>query len=146
MKLLTLLESLGQRLQIEGFAVEGSDTCSIRVGDDIDVSVEPYGNQGECLIYSFLERVPDVKAGELYPRMLEANLFGAATSDATLCLDEQTGRVVVYRKIDFRHLDEATFFEIWSRVVGLSLRWQAKLTGQIEETPVATEGQQWVSV
>ena len=146
MKLNSLLESLGKRLQIDGFAVEGNDTCSIRVGDEIDVSVEAYGDAGECLIYSFLERVPEVRASELQRRMLQENLFGAATSDATLCLDDQTGRVVVYRKLDVEPLDEELFFEIWSRVVGLSLRWQARLTGQVDESPEISEGQQWVSV
>ncbi len=150
MHLSELVVALGNHLGIDDFNLQANGTASVRIADKIEVTTEQYADSQEvCLIYAYLDRVPETDLTALYREMLQANLFGAMTSDATLCLDGESERLVVYRKLSLTDVDPDEFIDIWTRVVGVASHWSERLGGDSQPQATGEEedpAKQWVSV
>lgn len=153
MLLADLLANLGESLGIQDLALQDNGIACIQIPDQFEVTVEQLDEPDQCLIYAFLERVQDASRTNTYAQLLQANLFGAETSDATLSIDEQSGRVVVHRKVSLDTLSGQDFLEIWLRVVGVASQWNERLTtlgddGQSEDSINSDRPAlgQWLSV
>ncbi len=128
MPLADLLKTLGESLQIPELTLQDNGIACVQIPDQFEVTVEQLDDPDQCLIYAFIERVKDVSRQQIYEQLLQANLFGVETSDATLSIDPQSGRVVIHRKVALQGLSSDDFLEIWLRLVGVASQWNERLT------------------
>ncbi len=153
MQLVDYISALSQQLGLPDLQMQPDGTTSVQIADQFIVTVEQLEDADQCLIYAFIERITPSSSAAIYKQLLHANLFGTETSDATLSLDDQTGRVVVHRKLSLVNFSSEDFVENWLRLVGVASLWNQKLMGYHAEgdTSRASDSErpaigQWMSV
>lgn len=78
-------------------------------------------------VYSVLGPLPAEGREALYRRLLEANLFGAATSGSTLAVDGNTQEVVLCRTVDVDEMGGPAFVQLVERFVATADDWKKLL-------------------
>jgi hypothetical protein len=112
----TFLTQLGPQIGLEGLAFNGDGVCCLEVADRFGVQIE-WEPTGNALV--FLSRVADAPATgreEFFRILLEANFLFQGTTGETLCLNPESGEVMLCRVFPLDTtpvsvlLEEFTFF------------------------------------
>lgn len=122
-----LLEHLASTMGVEGLAFN-TDGCACLMFDGrIALNLESDRITGRLHLHVELGPLPSRDREAVYSALLEGNLFGALTGEATLAVDRAAEAVVLCQALRSEELSGATFIEIVQTMVRCADVWQKAL-------------------
>lgn len=122
-----LLEHLARSMGVEGLAFN-ADGCACLIFDGrIALNLESDPVAGRLHLHVELGALPSRGREAVYRAMLEGNLFGAQTGEATLAIDKATETVVLCQALRPEELSGSTFIEAVQTMVRCADVWQKAL-------------------
>lgn len=121
------LSSLGQKVGLEDLEFAPNGTCHLILADDLELTIEEVQGENTVYIYADVCPLPEGGAEALYARLLEANLFGAETGDATFAINKDTGTVMLLKRIPLSGLQAGEFQTQVQEFANWLLSWKADL-------------------
>ncbi len=125
MKLNALLGELGEKIKLNDLELDKNRMCRLIFDDKFVVDIEALPDEQTFFMYGVVGRVPTEEKEAFYEKLLEGNLFGKETGDASLGVDPQQGEVILFQKlnaekleyIEFeKHLEQfLNYMEFWSK-------------------------------
>ncbi|CAN7238662.1 type III secretion system chaperone [Acidovorax sp. Leaf78] len=137
-----LLLDLGQTAGLSQTLRFDAQGCARLVFDtSLAIDFERDDDARVLQVYSVLGPLPAQGREALYRRLLEANLFGAATAGATLAVDGHTQEVVLCRTVDVEETGGPAFVRLVEGFVAVAEDWKKLLlSGGGAESPVPSAG------
>jgi len=126
----SLLSELGASMGLPNLALDENGCARLIFDKRIEVNFENDPVTRRLQIYSVLGRVPAAEKEPLFELLLNANLFGTGTGDATLAVDSLEGDIVLCRTITGQDLPFSLFQSIVESFVGTAEKWIEKLSRQ----------------
>jgi hypothetical protein len=129
------LSALGQTVGLEDLAFAANGTCHLIIADDLELTIEEVQGENAVYIYADVCPLPESGAESLYSRLLEANLFGAETGDATFAINKDTSEVMLLKRIPLTGLQAGEFQTQVQEFANWLLSWKSEL---VEGVPAST--------
>jgi hypothetical protein len=124
-----LLAEFGRRQTGKPLALDGNGICRIGFRDDDFLDIEPVPGSDHVLVYAPLAPLPERNAGNVYGKLLAANLFGEATGAAWFAIDPGTEEILLNHRLVLPDFDadrfEAVLLDFMDRVT----QWKGELQG-----------------
>jgi hypothetical protein len=124
-----LLAEFGRRQTGKPLALDANGICRIGFRGDDFLDIEPVPGSDHALVYAPLAPLPERNAGNVYGKLLAANLFGEATGGAWFAIDPGTEEILLNRRLVLPDLDadrfEALLLDFMDRVT----HWKGELSG-----------------
>ena len=127
----------GNLLTVEGLCLGAEDNSCVLVFDgDLLLNIE-FDEASERLVFSlFLDELPRDRAERLLREMMGANLYWHRTAGATLCLEENTGGVMLVYASSVLELDNGAFENIVENLLDQAESWRKRITEFAQSGPV----------
>jgi len=122
-----LLEHLARAMGVEGLAFNADGCACLMFDGRIALNLESDPVAGRLHLYVELGSLPSRGREAVYRAMLEGNLFGAQTGEATLAVDAAKDAVVLCRTLWAEEVSATAFNEIVQAMVGCANVWQQAL-------------------
>jgi hypothetical protein len=128
----------GNLLTVEGLHLGAEDNSCVLVFDgDLLLNIE-YDDASERLVFSlYLDELPRDNAEPLLREMMGANLYWHRTRGATLCLEENTGGVMLIYASSVLELDNGAFENIVENLLDQAEAWRKRITEHAQSGPAA---------
>ena len=121
------LEHLARTMGVEGLAFNADGCARLTFDGRIALNLESDPVAGRLHLYVELGALPARGRETVYRALLEGNLFGAQTGEATLAVDAAADAVVLCRTLWAEEVSAAAFTEIVQAMVGCANVWQQAL-------------------
>ena len=131
-----LLGELGQRIGLEGLALDDEGHASLGL-DDVFVSLDVREEAGQLLLSAPLGQ-PGGDSAQLYGRMLDANFLGVGTAGATLARSPGSGTIVLWQALPREELEISRFEQRLQSFVDIAEAWAAAI-GEAGDAAVPEE-------
>ena len=131
-----LLGELGQRIGLEGLALDDEGHASLGL-DDVFVSLDVREEVGQLLLSAPLGQ-PGGDSAQLYGRMLDANFLGVGTAGATLARSPGSGTIVLWQALPREELEISRFEQRLQSFVDIAEAWAAAI-GEAGDAAVPEE-------
>jgi hypothetical protein len=122
-----LLEHLARTMGVEGLAFNADGCACLMFDGRIALNLESDRVTGRLHLHVELGALPSRDREAVYRAMLEGNLFGAQTGEATLAVDKAADAVVLCQALRSEELSGATFIEVVQTMVRCADVWQKAL-------------------
>lgn len=134
-----LLEHLARTMGVEGLAFNADGCACLMFDGRIALNLESDRLANRLHLHVELGPLPSRGREAVYRALLEGNLFGAQTGEATLAVDKATETVVLCQALRPEELSGATFIEAVQTMVRCADVWQKALAdGTLDgEAPAA---------
>lgn len=142
-----LLNQFAQSIGMPDLMLNEEGQCAVRFSGTI--TLEMSADEGRLLVYSDVGNVTPGTEDQLYPSLLQANLFWHSTHGATLSItDDQPPRVILAAQYDWMHLTPVQFEAHIEHFVDTAEKWLARLRNtdgapdrsNVQNTDLATMG------
>ena len=121
-----LIKSFFEKLGVE-YELDDGGNCSFEA-DGLRVAINDLSALEQIALVGDLGEPPPERLDSLYKLMLEANYLLISTGGATLDLDSESGRFVLYQILPCRALDADSFYSVTERFVSTLEAW-TKIVG-----------------
>ena len=122
-----LLEHLANTIGVDGLAFNADGCARLTCDGRITLNLENDPVAGRLHLYVELGALPSRGREAVYRALLEGNLFGTQTAEATLAVDAAADSVVLCRTLWTEEVSAAAFNEIIKGMVGCAHVWQKTL-------------------
>src|SRR5690242_118522 len=110
MTLAELLAAFGEAQAGRAFGLDRSGVCRLGFHEGCELVLEPVEGSDRVHLYAPMAPLPTPRhAGNVYGKLLAANLFGEATGGASFAVDPSGEEVVLNRSFETTHMDAAAF-------------------------------------
>ncbi len=117
-----LLAYFGESLGLTGLTLDQNGICSILINDLFEINLA-YDEESDHLILFTNLGEPEDESPEVYENLLEANLFWKDTEGGTICLDSESGDVLLVLIMRIAGIDEDSFKKTVSAFSEGAERW-----------------------
>lgn len=124
-----LLADFGRRQTGKPLALDANGICRIGFRGDAFLDVEPVPGSDHVLVYAPLAPLPERNAGNVYGKLLAANLFGEATGGAWFAIDPGTEEILLNRRLVLTELDADRFEALMLDLMDRVTQWKSELQG-----------------
>jgi hypothetical protein len=122
-----LLEHLARTMGVEGLAFNADGCACLMFDGRIALNLESDRIADRLHLHVELGALPSQGREAVYRALLEGNLFGAQTGEATLAVDKAADTVVLCQALRPEELSGATFIEAVQAMVSCADVWQKAL-------------------
>lgn len=127
MKFDDALSALGRQMNVPALAFNDDGVCRMVFDGALVVDCERVAGSDEAAwLYAVVASLPAEREAVLM-RLLEANLFGAETGEASLALDSVAGEILLQQKVDTAAMNDAVFAATLERFVHVLEYWRGEL-------------------
>jgi hypothetical protein len=131
MHLAELLQSLGERLRIEGLQLNDQGVCRLVIGESLEINIEHASVEDSVHVYAVLGKAPDFDREKFFAGLLEAQHFAREIGEGcAFGLDSATGEILLHRKMTVSNLTEETLQQALNEFVNWAEHWQEKLSSE----------------
>ena len=137
-----LLSSFGQTLDIDDLEFADNGTCHLIFGDDLEFTIEEVRGENAVYVFGDVCAVPASDQAGFYARLLDANLFGSGTGDATFAVNKETNTVILHKRIPLGSLQPEDFQAQVQEFANWLITWKSDLapgdSGEVGATSEST--------
>lgn len=127
MKFDDALSALGRQMNVAALAFNDAGVCRMVFDRELVVDCERVAGSDEAAwLYAVVASLPAEREAVLM-RLLEANLFGAETGDASLAIDSVMSEILLQQKVDTAAMDDTAFAAAVERFVHVLECWREEL-------------------
>lgn len=136
-----LLAALAEKLQAPALSLNEAGVCRIVIGGKLGISMEKSAYDDAVIIYSLLGNVPAENREAFYARLLSAQLYSREIGEGcSFGLDEETGEIVLCRKLGLAGVDVDAFHAALSEFANWAEYWNERLALPEAELPQEPRG------
>ncbi len=127
MTLNDLLGELGHHLGRTDLCLNEQGVCRVVFDETLVVDFEESQDKQTAYIYSMVMRLPDEDREAFYQTLLEANLFGRATGNASFGIDAEAGEAMLFLSLEPNKYDVLLFEKVLEDFLNVLSTWKAFL-------------------
>jgi hypothetical protein len=125
-----LLQSLGQKLQLDGLQLNAQGVCRVVLDETLEINIEHAPMDAAVHLYSILGKAPDRDREGFFTRLLEAQHFAREIGEGcAFGYDSETGDVMLHRQMSTEFLAEEILEQALNEFANWAEHWQKKLSG-----------------
>lgn len=132
-----VFQAFGERLGTDGFALDAEDSCTLRFGEGLEVTMQVDVEDDGFVLSAALGVAPP--SVELLETLLEANLFWSGTAGATLAMDPSSRSVFLHERSRASTLSADELQSMLERFVNSAEDWSERLSSG-DDRAASTDG------
>jgi len=121
-----IVKALGDRLGLEGLELDEDDSCTLRFGEALEVTMQL--DDDAFVLSAEVGVAPAPAEPAMLEALLEANLFWSGTGGATLSMDPSSRRVFLHERCLASALAPDRLETMLERFVNAAESWAAKVS------------------
>lgn len=126
MDLNSLIQELGQRLGMDGLALDENHSCRLLFDGKIAVQIEK-ADDDEFFIHSVVDRIPSEGQAACFEALLDANFLCQKTGHAFFSIDKTDGEILLQQRFSSAGTDAQAFVNELEIFVNVVESWMESL-------------------
>lgn len=118
-----LLQKLSEELNLPDLRFSDDGVASILINDLFTVNIEKSIDKMYVTFYGVLGTLPPIDREEHLLELATGNFFGFETEGSTLCVDQETEEIILYKTLDARYMQFDEFLGEFQKFIFVEKRW-----------------------
>lgn len=122
-----LLHAIGNACGLNNLTFDAQGCARLLIDGKLAIQLEHHDTDARIYLYSPIGTVPPTDRETVFRQLLEANLFGQDTADATLAVDKHRNDIIIWQAIAVAQADPNDMADLLERFIGAAETWQERL-------------------